>query len=275
VASPGYFRTVGVPVPRGAVFTAQDTAQSPPKAVINETMARRYFAAQDPVGSRITVDVPPKPVTFEVVGVVGDVKHFGLDSDAKPEVYVSYLQQPWPTMTLVAKVSGDDPLKLAPVVRGKVLEVDRDQPVFNVRSMDQVMAESVAQPRLTMFVLGVFAAVALLLAGMGVYGVMAYSVTQRTHEMGLRMALGARPGHILKLIVKQGMALTLVGVGIGLIAAFAATRLMTSLLYGVSATDPLTFAFVSIVISLVALLACYLPARRAMGVDPVIALRQP
>ena len=274
VASPDYFRTVGVPVQRGAVFTPQDTAQSPPKVVVNETMARRYFASQDPVGSRITVDVPPKPVTFEIVGVVGDVKHVGLDSDAKPEIYVSYQQQPWPAMTLVVKTAGD-PLKMAPAVRAKVLEVDKDQPVFNVRSMDQVVAESVAQPRLTMFVLGVFAAVALLLAGMGVYGVMAYSVTQRTHEMGLRMALGANQGHVLMLIIKQGMALTLVGVGIGLVAAVAATRLLSSLLYGVSATDPVTFAGVSAVLSLVALLACYFPARRAMRVDPIIALRQP
>jgi putative ABC transport system permease protein len=274
VTSPDYFRTMGIPVQRGAIFTRQDTAQSPPKAVINETMARRYFASQEPVGSRITVDVPPKLVTFQIVGVVGDVRHFGLDRDAKPEFYVSYLQQPWPAMTLAAKVGGD-PLKMAPAVRGKVIEVDKDQPVFNVRDMNQIMAESVAQPRLTMFVLGLFAAVALLLAGMGVYGVMAYSVTQRKHEMGLRMALGARPSHILKLVVRQGMLLTLIGVVIGLALAIAATRLLSSLLYGVSATDPLTFVSVSLVLSLVALLACYLPARRAMRVDPIIALRQP
>ncbi|HJQ32684.1 MAG TPA: ABC transporter permease [Pyrinomonadaceae bacterium] len=265
-----YFRALGIPVKRGRAFTAADRQDAPPVVVINESMARSFFAGEDPVGKRIrTGDKAP---WAEVVGVVGDVRHRGLDVDTRPEMFFPHLQTPSRQMTLVVRTSGD-PVALAGPLRERVRELDRDQPVGNVKTMEAWVAESVASRRFSVLLLGVFAAVAAGLAALGLYGVVSYSVAQRTHEIGLRVALGARPRDVLRLVIRQGMALTLLGTAAGLLAALALTRLMSSLLFGVGATDPATFVTVPALLLVVALLACYLPARRATKVDPMVALR--
>jgi putative ABC transport system permease protein len=209
----------------------------------------------------------------EIVGIVGDVRHISLDEESGPESYFSYQQIPSSYMNLVARSRVDDPASLAPGLRQAVAQVDKDQPLSDVKTMEQLLADSLARRRFNMLLLGLFAAVALLLAAVGIFGVMNYSVTQRTHEIGIRMALGAQSRDVLKMIVGQGMILALIGVLIGLAASFALTRLMSSLLYGVTATDPLTFAGVALILSAVALLASFIPARRATRVDPIVALR--
>jgi putative ABC transport system permease protein len=273
VINPDYFHAMRIPLRRGRVFTERDKADTPPVVVVNETFARLFFAGEDPVGQRITVndihDAPPR----EIIGVVTDVRHAGLDVEAGPEFYFSYLQFPVTRMTVVARTASADPASLAPALRGAIRQVDKDQPIFNVRTMNDLLAESVARRRFNMLLLGAFALVALMLASIGIYGVMSYSVTQRTHEIGIRMALGAQASDVLKMVVRQGLLLTMLGVVAGLVAAFILTRVMAGLLYGVSATDPWTFAGVSLLLSLVALLACYIPARRATKVDPMVALR--
>jgi putative ABC transport system permease protein len=207
------------------------------------------------------------------------VKHRGLDLESKPEIYVPvhqplFANRPTPPLSLyVAVRTSGDPAALAPVVRREVAAVDPEQPLANVRTMEERLAESVAQRRFNMTLLGVFACVALLLAGVGVYGVMAYAVARRTHEIGIRVALGAQRGDVVRLVLRQGMWLALAGVGLGVVGAYAATRLMSGLLYGVSPTDPLTFLGVSALLTAAALLACLLPARRATKVDPMVALR--
>jgi predicted permease len=268
---PHYFRTMGTPLLKGRDFTERDDAQSPGVIMINETMARRFWPNDDPVGQSLTIiGIEKEP--REIVGVVGDVHHFGLDARAEAEMYVPYLQRPMPGVTLMVQ-SASAPGDVTAAVRNAVREADKNLPVYNIKSMDEVLADSVSSRRFNMLLLGIFAGVALLLAAVGIYGVMAYSVTQRTHEIGIRMALGADRGDILKLVVGQGMILTLIGLFVGLAASLALTRLMASLLYGVTATDPLTFAGVSLLLAAVALLACYIPARRAMKVDPMVALR--
>jgi putative ABC transport system permease protein len=208
----------------------------------------------------------------EIVGIVGDVKHWKLDRAPDPECYVSYQQVGTAYMSLVAR--GDaGPAALTSVLREAVREADSDQALAEVRTMEQVLANSVARQRFNTLLLGIFAAVALLLAAIGIFGVMNYSVAQRTHEIGIRIALGAQTRDVLKLVVGQGMVLTVAGIVVGLVASFALTRVMSSLLYGVSATDPVTFASVALVLAAVALLACYIPARRATRVDPMVALR--
>ena len=206
-----------------------------------------------------------------VVGVVSDIRHQGLDKELEQAVYLNYRQLPRPLSLLLR--STIDPLSLAPVLRNAVREIDPALPIYDVLTMNDRLSDSIAARRFNLLLLVGFAALALLLAGVGVYGVIAYVVTGRTHEIGIRMALGAQRGDVVRLFIKQGMTLVLLGVGLGLVAAFALTRLMETLLFGVSATDPLTFTGVAAVLSLVALLACYLPARRATKVDPMIALR--
>jgi putative ABC transport system permease protein len=271
VVSPDYFRTMNIPIQKGSVFTESD-APAQPKAVINETMAHRYFQNQDPLGKHLMLDVPPEPISAEIIGVVADVKQAGLDSEVKPVIYVSYLQAPWPAMSLVARTTRE-PMDMVSVVRGQLLAIDKDQPIYNVQSMEQLMADSVAQPRLTMLLLGIFAAVALILAGTGIYGVISYSVAQRTQEIGLRMAMGAQQLDILKMVVGQGMLLAVVGIVLGLFVSVGVTRLVASLLFGVSATDLTTLTFTSLLLAVVTLLACCIPARRAMRLDPIVALR--
>ena len=209
---------------------------------------------------------------MEIVGVVADVKHLGLDSQSRPELYVPYFKDPWPFMTIVVR-GGPGSAGLANAMRNEVSVVDKDLPVPDIKTMDQLLADSVARRRFNMLLLGTFGGIALVLAAVGIYGVMSYTVTQRTREIGIRMALGATRSDVLKLVVGQGMSLALIGVGIGLAAAFALTRVLTSLLFAVGATDPATFVIISTLLAGVALAACLVPARRAMKVDPMVALR--
>ena len=269
--SPDYFKAMGIPLLRGRVFTEQDKKDSPRVAVINEELAKKFFPDEDPIGKRINVTNGPERFR-EIVGIVGDVKQYGLAQPTTMQTYEPYLQTPFSGMTLVVRADGN-PAALSGAIRSEVLAIDKEQPVSRIRPLEQVVSESVAKQRFLMLLLGIFASVALVLAAVGLYGVMSYSVNQRYHEIGIRAALGAQRKDVLKLVVGQGMALALTGAAIGLAASFALTRLMASLLFGVSATDPLTFAVIALLLTIVALLACYLPARRAMKVDPMIALR--
>ena len=275
VVSPHYFQTMGIRLFQGRQFDEQrDRVDTPPVVVINETMARRFWPGEDPVGRRIT----PGPATtrdgwLEIVGIVNDVRQFQMDAEVKPQMYLTYQQAAlFPPRYLVVNTEGD-PLSLASTVRATVWEIDKDQPVSNINSMEDVLSTSIARQRFSMLLLSIFAALALVLAAVGIYGVMSYSVAQRTREIGIRMALGARSGDVLKLVIGRGMKMAVLGVTIGLAAAFALTRFMESLLFGVSATDPVTFALIASLLTLVALLACYLPARRATKVDQITALR--
>ena len=271
--SADYFKAMGIPLRRGRSFTERDTNDSPRVALINETMAKKIFPDEDPIGKRITFDDRDKnPTWFEIVGIVGDVKQYGLEQATTMQTYEPYTQQTFPYMTMVVRTGGD-PATMGAAIRNEVLNLDKEQPTTNIQTLNQFFSTSIAQQRFSVVLLGVFAAVALVLAAVGIYGVLSYAVTQRTHEIGIRMALGAGRHHVLRLVVGKGMLLTLIGLAGGLIAAFALTRLMASLLFGVTATDPVTFASVATVLLGVALLACYIPARRATKVDPLVALR--
>jgi putative ABC transport system permease protein len=272
VVTPLYFQTMRIPLLKGRHFSEQDREDAPPVVIINEAAARRFWPSEEVLGKRLGFEDEGRDVWGEVVGIVGDVKHERLDAEAKPEVYFPYRQYPKNFMSLVVRTSSD-PAGMIAGVREQVLAVDRDQPVFDIMTMEQRISKSVAQSRFIMLLLGLFSALALLLAAVGIYGVMAYVVAQRTHEIGIRMALGAQRSDVLKLVVGQGMILAFVGVVLGMVAAFALTRLMSSLLYGVTATDPLTFGGVAVILSAVALLATIIPARRATRVDPMEALR--
>ena len=271
--TPDYFRAMAIPLVRGRAFNARDAKDAPPVVVINETFARRFFAGEDPVGKRLLFDDEPDAPAREVVGVVGDVRHAGLDVEAGPEFYLPYAQAPAVRATLVVRTTAADPASVITPLRDMIRRIDKDIPVYNVKTMGQLLSESVARRRFNMMLLGTFALVALFLAAIGIYGVMSYSVTQRTHEIGIRIALGAQARDVLKMVVRQGMTLVLVGVLIGVVTAFSLTRIMRSLLFGVSPTDVMTFAAVSIVLAGIALLACLIPARRATRVDPMVALR--
>jgi putative ABC transport system permease protein len=271
--APGYFQVMRTPLMKGRDFGVEDTDSSVPVVIINETFARSFFHGEDAVGRRIKVGAPGSPRPWMLIaGVVKDVKSSGLDAEVTPEMYRPFSQNPGGAMTLVARTTGEASSSLA-AVRREVLSVDRDQPVYNMSTMKQLLKESVAQRRLSMMMLGAFSLISLLLAASGIFGVTAYTVAQRTHEIGIRLALGAGRRDILKLVVGQGMVLSLTGVGLGVLAALALTRFLSSLLYGVTATDPLTFVSIALLLTVVALLACYLPARRAMEVDPMEALR--
>jgi predicted permease len=276
VISPDYFSAIKIPLLGGRWFTDRDTQQTPNAIVVNETFARIFFPGNSPVGRRMTIKGlgPPQPLfTGEIIGVVGDVRHRGLEEDARPEMYVSYLQNTvWPVMNLVIRTTGD-PAGFVPAVRREIQAIDKGQPIFNVKTMAQLLSESMAQRRFNMLLLASFAAIALSLAAVGIYGVISYTVSLRTHEIGVRMALGAQAADVLKLVVGQGMLLVFIGTTIGLISALALTPVMTSLLYGVGPTDPMTFAIVILVLAFTALFSCYIPARRATKVDPLVALR--
>jgi putative ABC transport system permease protein len=238
--------------------------------VINEVMASQYWPDQDPIGKRMVTDMGPG--WRAVVGVVKSVRHMGLDDELHPELYFPVAQIPWPNLTLVVRTNGE-PLNFVGAVRNQVQAIDKDQPISNIHTMDELLARTVSQPRFNLILLATFAGLALLLAAVGIYGVMSYLVTERTHEIGIRMALGAQTRDVLKLIVSQGLTLTLIGVAIGLISAFGLTRLMKSLLFRVSTTDPLTFAVITLLLIAMAMLACWVPARRAAKVDPLLSLR--
>ncbi|MBV9924260.1 MAG: ABC transporter permease [Acidobacteria bacterium] len=269
--SPNYFEVMRIPLLRGRGFTERDADGAPAVALINETMARRVFPGEDPLGKRLTIDYMERRIALEVVGVVADTKQ-SVGQPTGIQIYDCYLQRPWLSSSFIVRTEGD-PTALAPAAQRAVREVDAARAAAGVRTMEQLLSEQVAQPRFYAQLLTAFACVALLLAAVGVYGVMSYTVTQRTHEIGIRIALGARGGDVIRMVVRQGMALALGGVLAGLAAAFALTRVLASLLYEVSATDATVFAFVSLLLTAVALLACLVPARRATKVDPIVALR--
>jgi putative ABC transport system permease protein len=271
VISPDYFKTLGVRLLAGRDFTARDTARSTPVTIINETMARAMFGDSDPLGKRIK-SWRDENVLREIVGVVEDVRYFGRDDKLQPLVYVPHTQDSWSSMTIAIRSAGN-PASLAGAIREQVSAVDKDIAVANVQSMQRILEDSVAPRRLNMLLLTIFAAVALILASVGIYGVLSYSIAQRTHEIGVRMALGAKSADVLRLVVGHGLKLALAGVAIGLALSFLLTQALKSLLFEVSATDPLTFAVIPLILTGVALLSSYAPARRALKVDPMIALR--
>jgi predicted permease len=271
VVSPHYFSAMGVPVRRGRVLSDDDVAGRPMALVINETMAKRFWPGEDALGKHVSAAGPNGP-WMTVVGVVGDVRYRGLNTEPRPEMYVSYQQLAVDSMTLVLRTK-TDPATLGTALRNEVWALDKDQPVTAIKTMQQAVAESITRERFNMQLLTIFAGVALVLASVGIYGVMSYYVVQRTHEIGILLALGAEPLYVLKLIVRQGMWRALLGILIGLAGAFILTRVAESLLFGVSPTDPVTFFGVSFLLAFVALLACYIPARRAARVDPLTALR--
>ena len=272
--TPNFFRTLGIPIVAGRDFTERDVADTSGAAIINEAMASRYFPNEYPIGKRLTLGLHrPDDPWLTIVGVVKNIPHRGLESKAEPDWYLSYLGQPRRYGYLMARASGD-PASLAAAIRSQILAVDKDQPVTAIRTINEVIASTTAPRRFNTLLLAIFAAVAMALAAVGIYSVISYSVTQRTQEVGVRMALGARPGDVIRLILKQGLTLTLIGVAAGVLGAIAAARVMSGLLYGVTATDPATFAAISLLLVMVAMMACYLPARRAARVEPMAALRR-
>jgi putative ABC transport system permease protein len=274
-ASPDIFRTLGVRLVQGRGFDKLDTVDSPKVAIINERLAEAIRPRSAPVGQRLTFDDPTKPGAqwWTIVGVVGDVKQQTLSEEPSFEIYEPQLQQPAVEATLVVRSAGD-PEALTASIRRTILGLDPDLPVYHVRTLFSVIDESLAQPRLSTALLSLFALLALVLATVGVYGVISYSVAQRTHEMGIRMALGADRGNLLRLVIRQGMGLVGIGLLLGISGACFATRVLAGLLYGVNPNDPVTFVLVAALLASVALLANYVPARRAMRVDPQVALRQ-
>jgi predicted permease len=272
--SPDYFKALGVPLLKGRYFTDADSMGALSVAIINETLARKYFPNQDPIGKHIKEGGAERPNNpwMTIVGVVGDVKYVGLNNEADPGLYLSYLQGPWPDAFVYVRTS-NAPLTLGPAVQSVVWSLDKNLPVDELASMDQIMSKSVSEPRFRSVLLGAFATVALLLAAIGIYGVMSYMVNERTHEMGIRMALGAQPSNVLRLVVGRGALLTGAGVCLGLIASIVLTRFLASLLFEVKTNDFTTFALSSVLLSATALAACYVPARRATKVDPLVALR--
>ena len=285
VVSPNYFTAMGVPLIRGRHFELRETAGSTPVVIINDTLARRDFPDEDPLGRLMTIgrvmgpgfEDPPR----QIVGVVGDTREFGLDQDAPATLFVPTAQVPDQLTALAATLlpvswvvrTRGEPLLASTSVQAAIAAIDPSHPVSNIRSMDQVLSAWMARAQFTTLLLSIFAAVALLLASIGIYGTMSYSVSQRTHEIGLRRALGAAEGQMVGLVVRHGMLLTGTGLGIGLVVAFAITRVMAGLLFGIGATDPTTFTLVAATLGLIGLVACYLPARRATQIDPTVALR--
>jgi putative ABC transport system permease protein len=275
LVSPGYAATLGIPLMRGRAFTDQDNENAPLVGMINLMVARRFFPKEDPIGKRFMFGHPSTanpPKWFTVIGVLGDTKLYGLANPARLEVYIPLRQRPTSTMTLAVK-SGTNPTALTSSIREAVQSIDKDQPIFAITTMKQLESDSVATRRMTLVLLGLFSGLALILGAIGIYGVISYSVAQRTHEIGVRIALGSPRRDVFRMIVGQGLRLAGIGITFGIVAAFGLARLMSSLLFGVSAADFETFAGVVALLLLVALLACYVPARRAMRVDPIVALR--
>jgi predicted permease len=268
-----YFETMQIPLLKGRLFNDQDTADKPPVILVDEFMAEQLWPNQDPLGKRVSFgDLAAKPAWVTVVGVVGRIKQDTLDSDSRIALYIPHSQYISRLLNIVLRTTVD-PGALTSAVGHELHEVDRDLPLYGAVSMDQRVGESLSRRRFTAVLLAMFAGFALALATIGIYGVMAYLVTQGTREIGIRMALGANQRTVLKLVVKQGMTLAVGGVIIGLIAALAFSRLVSGLLFGVKSTDPLTFAGIAILLTIVALFASYIPARRAARIDPMVCLR--
>lgn len=269
-AMPNYFETIGIPLLRGRVFGNEDQATTPVVVVINQMMAQRFWPNQDPLGKQ--VKFAQDGTTATIIGVVGDAKHYYLEEEQRPQMYDTYSQDPGLFATVLIRTTGE-PLSLSEAVRQTIWKVDPDQPMWKIRTVEFLMSRSTADRRFLMVLMGIFASLALVLTIVGLYGVISYLVNQRTQEIGIRMALGAQVSDIMRMVLKQGMFLVLTGVALGLAAAWLLTRLMSRLLYQVSATDPVTFAVIALLLIMVALLACYVPARRATKVDPLVALR--
>jgi putative ABC transport system permease protein len=268
--SPSYFGTMGIPLLQGRVFTDRDNADGLRVVIIDEILARHFFPNQDPVGKHLQFSWASRP--REIVGVVGGVRDTGFDQQPRPTVYFPYLQTGDQTMSLVVRTDSP-PAAILPSIKNAIRAVDKDQPVFNVKTMDEIIAGVVSAQRLAFILLGIFAFLALALAAVGIYGVTSYSVSQRTHEIGIRMALGAGEVDVLRLVVGQGLTLAVIGMALGVAGALVLTRFLASMLYGVRPTDPLTYGGVCLLLTAVAVLASYIPARRAAKVDPMEALR--
>jgi putative ABC transport system permease protein len=260
-----------IPTLRGRGLTDQDSASGEPVAVVSQSLARKYWTDGNPVGEMVTLEYEKNP--RKIVGVVGDVRHFGAIEDATPQVYVPYQQASAPLFSFAVRTELPNPLSLATAVQHAVWAIDKDQPVSHVMTMEQLVSESIAPQRVLMVLLAGFAVLAMVLAAVGVYSVMAYNVVERTREIGIRMALGAGRGEVLRLTLMRGMALTLPGIGLGIAGAWALTRFLSTMLYGVKPTDPVTFVVVSSILACAASLASYIPARRAAKTDPIVALR--
>jgi putative ABC transport system permease protein len=273
IASPGFFGALRIPLMRGRPFNDQDSATSPGVVLINEAMATRFWPGEDPLGKTISVSIGQYKGQRQVVGIVADVRRAALSDEPRPEMYVPYAQHPEGFMFMVARTRSNAP-GLAPLVRREVLALDRDQPITQIRTMEEVVSSSESKRRFNLLLLCLFAGLALVLSVVGIYGVVSYSITQRTREIGIRMALGSQPGQVVRLVVRQGMLPALLGIAFGLLAAYILTRIMSSMLYQISATDPLVFLLASGALTLVALLATYIPAYRAAKIDPAVALRQ-
>ncbi|HYP01333.1 MAG TPA: FtsX-like permease family protein, partial [Pyrinomonadaceae bacterium] len=256
----------------GRTFTEQEAKEDRRTIVINESMARQHFPGENPIGKYLRVQMMPDPQPNEIIGVVADAKYKTLEGPPHPMVYWAHPQLVYSEMTIVMRTNGN-PMNLAAAARREIQSIDKDQPVADVRTMQSWIDELTARSRFGTLLLTIFAGLALILAGIGIYGVMSYSVTQRTHELGIRIALGAKTRDVLKLILGRGLALTLTGIVLGLVASLALTRFLSSLLFGISATDPVTFGGLALLLTAVALVACYVPTRRAMKVDPMVALR--
>lgn len=272
VSDAGYFKAMGIPLIRGRNFTDLETSEARRVIIISESLARQYFPGEDPIGKRISVMMFENPNPTEIIGIVGDVRYDSLTDAAEPTVYFPHPELTYEFMTFVIRTIGD-PADITPLVRNELRALDPEQPISNVRTMDQVMADTTGRARFNTLLFALFAGLATLLSAIGIFGVMNYSVTLQTREIGIRVALGAQRGGVLMIILRQGLLLTMTGIGIGLAGALALTRVMSSLLFGVDATDPATFAAMVLLLAFVSIIACYFPARRATKVDPMIALR--
>jgi putative ABC transport system permease protein len=273
-ASPEYIQTLGVPLRAGRYFSERDKAESAKVMIIDETLARLYWPHEEPLGKRVGLSPSGEQIWYEIIGVVGSVKQRGLDEEYRGTLYIPYDQAPPFRNLFLAARTGAEPTSITSAVREAIQTLDRNQPVSQVKTMERRIIESVAQRRFSVVLLGLFAAVALVMAASGLYGIISYLVSQRTHEIGVRMALGARARDVLKMVIRQGFGLALAGIAVGLSGALILTRWMKVMLYGVSATDPQTFALIALLLVAIALLACFVPARRATKVDPMVALRR-
>jgi putative ABC transport system permease protein len=271
--SPNYFKTMGIPLIIGRDFTSQDDRSVPPVAIINQSLAQKHWPDQNPIGKRFKfASTAPNNPWITVIGLVGDIRHLGLNESEGPALYISYLRSPRSGMFITVR-SNLDRANLTAAIQKEIWAMDIDQPIASIKTMDQFLSKSTSEPRFYSVLLGIFAVLALVIAAVGIYGVMSYTVAQRTHEIGIRMALGAQPGDVLRLILGKSLALVIIGVIIGVAAASVITRILAGFLFGITPTDPITFATISLILSFVALIASYLPARRATKVDPIVALR--